>query len=166
MPLSHSSTLHPPRPSHHREHSHRETPGLCFRGGRILSTRKEAHKGVKAVESSGRPACVSWEGWRSWKPFPNRDSWKSWCIWIDLPVGAAMNKLGWIQGCANVCEPDKVSVANRHPLPPAQGPRAEFWSFAMNSVLDFKWTLKIWSTVFESSVVALQQQLSNPSFIY
>lgn len=40
MPVAHSSTLHPPRPSHHQEHSHRDTPGLHFRGGRIWSTRK------------------------------------------------------------------------------------------------------------------------------
>lgn len=111
MPMAHSSTLHPPHPSHHQEHSHREAPGLHFRGERILSTRKEAQRGVRAVESRGRAACVSWEGWRSWKLFPSGNSWKSWCIWIDLPVGAARNKLGWIQRCANVCEPDEVILA-------------------------------------------------------
>lgn len=90
LPMAHQSTLHPPCLSH------RETPELHFKAGKILSTRKEAQKGVKAMESSGRPACVSWEGWRIWELFPNGNGWKGWCIWIDLPVGAT-NKLGWIQ---------------------------------------------------------------------
>lgn len=119
LPVAHSSTLHPPHPSHHQEHPHKEILPPWLRGGRILSTRKEAQNGAEAMGSRGRAACASWEGWRSWKLLPDGKSWKSWCIWIDLPVGAAMNKLGWVQRCANVCEPDKVTVANSHHQPRA-----------------------------------------------
>lgn len=39
---------------------------------------------------------------------------------------------------ANLREPNEAVVVDRHSLPLTQDPLAEFQTFAMNSVLDFK----------------------------
>lgn len=49
-----------------------------------------------------------------------------------------MNKLGWIQTRVNLREPNEAVGVDSHPSPLTQDPLAEFQTFAMNSVLDFK----------------------------
>lgn len=39
---------------------------------------------------------------------------------------------------ANLRQPKEAVVVDRHPVPSAQDPLAEFQTFAMSSVLDFK----------------------------